>query len=270
MIRGAALLGISLAFALGPLSAGADELGRDPVGTGVAPLPQVEAGPAEDWLFEEELGPDPGERDPWEGANRPVFAFNDGVYRWVLDPVAEFYQAAFPRFVRVSVRNFFANLHEPVIFTNEVLQGAGGDAMRTVGRFSVNSTVGIGGLFEPARRLGLEHRDTSFGETLAAYGVPPGSYLVLPLLGPSTGRDAIGEGVDLLLRPDTWLLGATPVFIVNASDGFSAYDMDRKRLDALRETSVDFYSAMRGAYLMDRDARVEARLIELGCESPID
>lgn len=229
-------------------------------------LPPVEAEYDEDWLFEDEFGPDPAERDPWEPGNRAVFGFNEGIYQYVLDPVAEAYEAVVPAVVRTSVRHFFTNIREPVIFANEVLQGAGGDAATTFGRFAVNTTVGIGGLFDPATPIGLEHHNTDFGETLAFYGTPAGPYVVLPLLGPATARDAVGEGVDLLLRPDTWLLAAAPVFVVNAGDGLSAYEMERRRLDALRDTSVDFYSAMRGAYLMDRDAGIDARLAELGCE----
>ncbi len=235
-------------------------------------LPPVETEYDEDWLFDEELGPDPAERDPLEGGNRAVFGFNEGVYQYVLDPLAQFYEAVVPAPVRTSVRKFFSNLHEPVTFTNEVLQGAAADAGTTLGRFVVNSTIGIGGLFDPATPMGLERRITDFGETLAYYGTPAGPYLVLPLLGPATARDTIGEGVDLLLRPDTWLLGAAPIFVVNAGDGFSAYEMERSRLEALRETSIDFYSAMRAAYLMDRDAQIDERLVELGCEGaePVD
>ena len=230
-------------------------------------LPPVETEYDEDWLFDGELGPDPAERDPLEEGNRKIFGFNEGIYRYVLDPVAEVYEAVVPRPVRTSVRNFFNNLHEPVMFTNEVLQGAGGEAGTTLGRFVVNSTIGIAGFFDPATKMGLERHTTNFGETLAYYGTPSGPYLVLPLLGPATARDTVGEGIDLLLRPDTWLLAAAPIFMVNAGDGFSSYEMERRRLEALRETSVDFYSAMRGAYLMDRDAQIDDRLSELGCES---
>ena len=230
-------------------------------------LPPLEAEYDEDWIYEEELGPDPAERDPWEEGNRSVFGFNEGIYRYVLDPVAEFYEAVVPEPVRSSVRKVFSNLHEPVTFTNEVLQGSGRQAGTTLGRFVINSTLGIAGIFDPATAMGLERQKADFGETLAYYGTPAGPYLVLPLLGPATARDALGAGVDLVLRPDTWLLGAAPIFVVNAGDGFSSYEIERRRLDALRETSVDFYAALRGAYLMDRDARIGQRLAELGCEA---
>jgi len=229
------------------------------------PLPEVAAPYDEDWLYDEEFGPDPAARDPFREGNRRVFAFNEGVFAYVLDPVARAYEAAVPDPVRQSVRRFFLNLDEPATFANDVLQGAVVDAGSTAGRFLVNTTLGVAGLFDPATSMGLERHRSDFGETLAVYGSPSGPYLVLPILGPATARDAVGEGVDLLLRPDTWLLAGAPVFLVNASGGVSAYDVEKDRLDALRQTSVDFYAAMRGAYLMDRDAQIEARRDALGC-----
>ena len=265
MRRGVWILAAALAIGL-PAAARANDVTPDSALEEAGAPPSVEAQYDEDWLFEEEMGPDPAERDPWEGGNRSIFSLNEGIYRYVLDPVAEVYEAVVPRPVRTSVRNLFSNLHEPVTFTNELLQGSGREAAGTLGRFAVNSTIGIAGIFDPATSLGLERHSTDFGETLAYYGTPSGPYLVIPLLGPATARDAVGESVDLLLRPDTWLLAATPIFVVNAGDGLSTYEVERRRLDALRETSVDFYSAMRGAYLMDRDAQIEERLAELGCE----
>ena len=252
-------------FAEPPTRGDAAESG---LSTETPPQP-VAAAYDEDWLFEEDLGPDPAERDPFEGPNRRLFGFNEGVYEYVLDPVAEAYEFLVPVSVRKGVRRFFSNLDEPVTFANHVLQGAGTDAGTTFGRFAVNTTLGIVGFFDPATEFGLERRRTDFGETLARYGTPAGPYIVLPLLGPATARDAFGEGIDLLLRPDTWLLSATPIFVVNAGTGLSSYDIDRRRLEALRETSIDFYSAMRGAYLMDRDAHVDARLARLSGESGV-
>ncbi len=232
--------------------------------------PPVDAAYDEDWLYDETLGSDPGERDPYQETNRGIFAFNEGVYAYVLDPLARAYEFAVPEGVRKGVRRFFLNLDEPVTFANDVLQGSLFDAGETAGRFVVNSTLGIGGIFDLATGMGLARHRTDFGETLAVYGTPAGPYVVLPLLGPATARDALGEGVDLLLRPDTWLLAATPIFAVNASGGISAYDVERSRLEALRDTSVDFYAAMRGAYLMDRDAQVAERIEEVRCEGSLD
>jgi phospholipid-binding lipoprotein MlaA len=105
--------------------------------------------------------------------------------------------------------------------------------------------------------MGVPRHDTDFGETLGRYGVRSGSFFMLPVLGPSTARDTFGELVDTALRPEVWLLGGFPRLAVTGSDGLSTYDIQAERLDALRETSVDFYAALRSAYLMDRDARIE-------------
>ena len=161
---------------------------------------------------------------------------------------------------RRAVRRFFLNLEQPVIFVNDVLQLAPGEAVETAGRFVVNSTVGIAGLFDPARRLGLEGHYTDFGETLAVYCLPSGPYIVVPILGPATLRDALGEAVDGFLRPDIWLFGTGTQVLLTTGSGLATYDIQRERLEALRDTSVDFYSAMRSAYLMDRDAQVAERI----------
>ena len=115
----------------------------------------------------------------------------------------------------------------------------------------------MGGLFDPAAAWGLEAHTSGFGETLAVYRVGSGPYLVVPLMGPSTARDAVGGLVDGILRPDTWLLAAGPRLVMAAGTGFTTYDIERERFNALRDTSVDFYAALRSAYLLDRDARIE-------------
>lgn len=226
------------------------------------PPPEDPLGDA-DWLEEDWLdeGPTPAQRDPWEPVNRPVHAFNESVHQWVLDPVADAYELAVPEAGRRAVYRFFENLSEPVTFVNHVLQLAPCDAGATGARFLVNSTVGLAGLFDPAGRFGIEPRPTDFGQTLAVYRVGSGPYLVVPVLGPSTVRDAVGGLVDAALRPDVWLLGGWgQLMTLQAGRGLAIYDVEHERIDALRESSIDFYSALRAAYLMNRDARVEARI----------
>jgi phospholipid-binding lipoprotein MlaA len=208
------------------------------------------------WL-EEDFGPDPGERDHTPRWNRRVFAFNEGFLRWVMRPISRAYQVVTPRFVREMIVRGFDNLESPVIFANDLMQLDPCRAGRTLGRFALNSTVGIAGFFDVASEMGIPRHDTDFGETLGRYGVRSGSYFMLPVLGPSTARDTFGEVVDTALRPEVWLLGGFPRLAVTGSDGLSTYDIQAERLDALRETSVDFYAALRSAYLMDRDARIE-------------
>lgn len=228
---------------------------------GEAPDPLEDDPLADSWLDE---GPTPDERDPLEPVNRRIHGFNEVVHQWFFDPVAGAYEWAVPTPGRRAIFRLFENLGEPVTFVNHVLQLEPTDAGATGARFLVNSTVGVVGLFDPAERVGLDQRPTDFGQTLAVYRVGSGPYLVVPVLGPATLRDAFGGIVDAALRPDFWLLGAgTQFFSLAAGQGLAFYDAQHERIDALRETSIDFYSALRAAYLMSRDARVEARLDEV-------
>lgn len=139
--------------------------------------------------------------DPLEGWNRQVYAFNDGVDRAVLEPVAKGYRAVTNEPIRGGVSNFLTNLNQPVVFANTVLQGKPGAAIDTFSRFAVNSTFGIAGIFDLATSLDVpEHRE-DFGQTLGVWGVPNGPYLVLPLLGSSNLRDVTGFGVDMAFDP---------------------------------------------------------------------
>ena len=225
-------------------------------GTAWAELGPIPLEAESDWLFEDDA-PDPADRDPLEPFNRGVFGFNEAVYGWVFDPVASVYQYVVPGPGRRAVRRFFSNLSEPVTVVNDLLRFRPLQAGSSGARFLINTTAGVGGLFDPAAAWGIEHHTSGFGGTLAVYRVPSGPYLVMPIMGPSTARDAVGGLVDGVMRPDTWLLAATPRLIMAAGSGFTTYDIERERLDALRTTSVDFYAALRSAYLLDRDARIE-------------
>jgi phospholipid-binding lipoprotein MlaA len=236
----------------------------DGVPSADAPLPEESAPAAEgdwsddEWLFEE--GPDPAARDDVEGSNRAVFGFNESFYRYLADPVTRAFEWLVPEAGRRAIHRSFLNLESPVIFVNDVLQLAPLDATKTLSRFVINTSVGLIGLFDVATPLGMERHETDFGETLAVYGTPAGSYVVIPILGPSTARDTFGEIVDALLHPAVWFASPAQQVVLRTSGGISAYDLERERLDALRATSVDFYAAIRSAYLMDRDARVDARV----------
>jgi phospholipid-binding lipoprotein MlaA len=256
-LRLAATLGFGLLFAArAGLADGAPAEGA-PVPEEAAPAAEESWADEDDWLFEE--GPDPAERDEIEGSNRAVFGFNEGFYRYLADPVTRGFEWLVPEPGRRAIHRVFLNLDSPAIFVNDVLQLAPLDATKTLTRFVVNSTIGVIGLFEVAAPLGIERHDTDFGETLAVYGTPAGSYVVIPILGPSTARDTFGEIVDALLQPAVWFASPAQQVVLRTSGGISAYDLEKERLDALRATSVDFYAAIRGAYLLDRDARVDAR-----------
>jgi phospholipid-binding lipoprotein MlaA len=134
--------------------------------------------------------------DPWEGMNRAIFRFNSYADRWVLNPAVSVYRFVFPGFVRTGVSNFFTNLDNIQTIVNELLQLHPGSALQTTGRFVVNTTIGVVGLWDPATPLGIRQNYEDFGQTLGRYGVGFGPYLVLPLFGPSFVRDATGKVVD--------------------------------------------------------------------------
>ncbi|MCR9270747.1 MAG: MlaA family lipoprotein [Henriciella sp.] len=139
--------------------------------------------------------------DPFEDWNRGVYAFNDGVDRAVLEPVAKGYRAVTNEPVRDGVSNFLTNLNQPVVFANTVLQGKPLASLDTATRFFLNSTVGVAGIFDVATTLEVpEHRE-DFGQTLGTWGVPNGPYIVLPFLGSSNLRDTVGFGVDNAFDP---------------------------------------------------------------------
>lgn len=219
-------------------------------------LSEVDPFDDEDWLLEEE---DFGVSDPLQPFNRGIFGFNEAFYRGVATPISRAFEFVIPVFVQDMLTRFFNNLDEPVVFVNDVLQAAPIEAGETFGRFLINSTVGIIGFFDVATPMGLPGHETDFGETLAIYRVPSGPFLVIPIIGPASARDTLGVTVDLALRPDIWLLGAAYV-LVATGDGLTTYRIERERLDALRETSVDFYAALRSAYVMDRNAQLEQRI----------
>ncbi len=142
-----------------------------------------------------------GTYDPFEAQNRKVHAFNRGVDRALFRPASRAYGIGLPGPVKEGVSNFANNLSVPGWVVNDVLQGQGEDAGHNFFRFMINSTLGVAGIFDPATSMGLPERETDFGETLHAWGSGEGAYLELPLLGPSTARDATGTVVDVVLNP---------------------------------------------------------------------
>lgn len=143
--------------------------------------------------------------DPYEGFNRKMFAFNNGLDKYALAPAATAYKTVTPEFARDRVGDFLSNLRGPVIFANDVLQGEPQRAGTTFARFGINTTIGLLGLLDPATKMGLKRHREDFGQTLAVWGVESGPYLVLPVLGPSTPRDLVGFGVDRAIDPLTWV-----------------------------------------------------------------
>lgn len=193
-----------------------------------------------------------GDSDPFEPLNRRMLAVNLGVDALILDPLTSVYSFVFPELVRQSVRNAFANLGSPSILVNDLLQLEGRDAANTTARFLINSTMGMGGFFDAASSMGFEPHISSFSETLETFGIPSGPFLILPLIGPTTVRDGFGSLVDLAMSPQIYILPIAGIVIVTGSDGFSLRERNAEELMALRESSVDYYSALRRAYLDSR------------------
>ena len=198
--------------------------------------------------------PDP--RDPLERFNRSMFAFNDALDKAVAKPVAKAYVKVAPRFVRTGVSNVFNNLNTLGTAVNDVLQGKMKQAGRDSARFLMNSTLGLAGLFDPATSAGLELNDEDFGQTFGKWGVKPGPYLMLPLLGPSTFRDTVGKLADQFTYPVYWLEDDSTRLIIR---GVSLLDMraDLLDLDEQLEQSYDRYAFVRNAWLQRREFQVK-------------
>ena len=180
-----------------------------------------------------------GYDDPWEGYNRWMYNFNAKFDRYLFLPTVNAYKTILPQFARTGIHNFFSNLGEFSNLANSILQGKVDQSGRVLGRLVVNSTLGIGGLMDPATNMGLYHQKEDLGQTLGRWGVGPGPYLVLPILGPSTLRDFPSTIVDRiyhpLYEPYPWLVDIksgeeTAIGLLNAIDtraniGFKYYQM---------------------------------------------
>jgi len=203
--------------------------------------------------------PDP--RDPWERMNRTTHAFNDAVDRTIGKPAAKAYVKVMPRFVRTGISNVFNNLNTLNTIVNDVLQGKMHQAGNDSARFLLNTTFGIGGLYDAASKAGLEFNDEDFGQTFGKWGMKPGPYIVWPVLGPSTARDSVGKVVDQFTYPVTYLEDDSTRYIIR---GVSLLDMRAGLLDldAQLDRSYDRYSFVRNAWLQRREFQVTDGEIE--------
>lgn len=192
-------------------------------------------------------------RDPWERYNRAVFKFNDNIDRAVVKPVAEIYRDVVPQPIQNGFSNFIGNLRDVVITAHQLLQGKPSDAGVSAGRFLVNTTIGVLGLGDPASDMGLQKANEDFGQTFGRWGVEPGPYFVLPLLGPSTIRDTFGTMADFKFG----LIGV--VFEQSTTRdivyGLTVIDRRKDLLGAestIEALSFDRYSGVRDAWLAHR------------------
>jgi phospholipid-binding lipoprotein MlaA len=192
------------------------------------------------------------EPDPFEPANRGLLQFNNGVDRFLLDPASKAYQFVMPDFAERALLRALANFNSPVTFVNDVFQLEFKRAGVTLSRLVVNSTVGLAGFIDVAQHMGLEGHVSDFGMTMAKAGLGSGPYIVIPVLGPSTARDAVGFGVDLFFRPLFYLIGPFDLLFVGTGTGFLVRASYMEELEALREGSVDYYATLRNAYFQRR------------------
>jgi len=197
--------------------------------------------------------PDP--RDPWEGFNRASYKFNDTLDRAIAKPVAKGYRKVTPRVVRTGVSNFFSNLGSLTTIANDVLQGKLKQAGHDSGRFLLNSTLGLGGLFDPASAAGMERNNEDFGQTLGKWGVKSGPYLMLPILGPSTVRDTFARLPDQFTYPVNYLQDDSTRYILRGVE-FLDLRADLLSLDDQIEKSYDKYAFIRNAWLQRREYQV--------------
>src|SRR6202048_2631287 len=213
--------------------------------------PQAEAAEAEDF------------NDPLEDTNRAIFDFNLVVDRNVLVPVAKAYRTVLPEPVRDSLRDFLRNLREPLIFANDALQGQFERAGQTFARFTLNSTLGVGGLLDVAGRWGeLPYHEDDLGLTFGVWGIPEGPYVVVPVLGPSTPRDLGGQVAEGFGDPFTRLVTGNPYtlyWIPFVRGGGGGLDQRARYIETLADierTSLDYYATIRSLYRQRRAALI--------------
>jgi len=202
------------------------------------------------------FGEDVATNDPFERSNRGLLTFNRAVSRRVFDPLIRGYQFVVPKPARQGVKRVFVNLQAPSTLVNDLLQLRFKDSATTFGRFALNSTIGFAGVFDVAIEAGWEHHESDFGQTLGRMGVGAGPYLMVPIFGPNTVRDGFGGIVDLFFQPLTYLIGPIYNIMIGVGSGFTTLDARDAAIKALEESSVDYYAALRSAYLQSRAAHI--------------
>jgi phospholipid-binding lipoprotein MlaA len=199
------------------------------------------------------------EEDPWEGVNRGIFRFNDTLDTYALKPLAQGYQAVTPQFLEDGIHNVFGNIGDVTNLANNLLQGKVHDAGVDTTRLIFNTTFGLLGFFDVAKHMGLQKSDEDFGQTLGAWGVGSGPYVVLPLLGPSTLRDAPARIPDSFLNVYPYI---DHVPTRNVTFAVDIVDTRASLLDAEKMISGDKYVFLRNAYLQNREFRVKDGQVE--------
>lgn len=197
--------------------------------------------------------------DPWEGANRKVFGFNDALDRWVLKPVAKGYDWLFPKPVKRGIGNVFKNIGTPIVALNQLLQGKPGLAVADTTRFVLNTTLGVAGIFDVATPNGLPAHDEDFGQTFVRWGIADGRFLMLPLLGPSTPTAAVGSILDAMTSPYQLVSPRRDRLIIR---GVRTIDGRANLLSTETLITGDRYIFIRDAFLQRREFLINDGVVE--------
>ena len=199
------------------------------------------------------------QNDPYEPTNRDIFDFNQKLDKNFARPIAVFYNSTVPEQIRDRFHYMLENLDEPVTFANDVLQGEPVRATQTLGRVTFNTTLGIGGMFDIASKMGIPPHSEDFGQTLGVWGSGEGPYWVLPLVGPSPPRDTAGKVVDIFFDPLTYARFDGYRTLAYARAGMGVLDLRARNVDTLDQierTSVDLYATQRSLYRQYRDNEI--------------
>lgn len=204
--------------------------------------------------------------DPYEKFNRAMWSFNRGADKAIVRPAAQGYRAIVPKPGREGISNFLANVQEPFSMINSILQGKIQRAFVAMGRFMINTTIGVGGLFDQASRLGVKKAPEDLGQTFAVWGVKHSAFVMLPLLGPTTVRDGIGTLAAPYVNPYRLCLSECNFSSTELRLGMTVLELldTRSQLiesgaDTLLDTSADSYAVVRSAYLQRREAEIDDR-----------
>lgn len=219
------------------------------------PLTPMGTGMDDEFIFDDDMVDEI--YDPLETFNRSIFWFNDQIDTFLFKPIAQVYGFVTPDAAKDAIARGFDNIGAPARFANDLLQGEIGDAGTTGTRFLINSSIGIAGLFDVAETFGHPAHDSDFGQTLHVYDVGSGAYLIIPILGPTTLRDGFGGLVDRAFNPFLYMFDTEPVNLaLGGAEGIVQREAFLEPLDDLRANSIDFYSALRGAYFQNRDTEL--------------
>jgi phospholipid-binding lipoprotein MlaA len=199
--------------------------------------------------------------DPFEPFNRGMYALHRGLDHVIFGPAARAYKTVIPKPIRKGIRNVIDNLKEPAIAFNDLLQAHPMRAGKTTGRFLLNSTAGVGGIFDVANKVGIPHHDNGFGETAGRYNVQPGPYLFIPFIGPSNFRDLLGLTADIVTDPLGWVhvgsLRGEVIYARPVLDGLDLRAESDAQLQAIDDMSTDPYASLRSLYEQNRAAQIQ-------------